>query len=86
MLNLPRLREEETQPGSMLFKLDNGNKPGRANGPGAGLLYAIYVHGTISVNSRTVTAANLTGRKAILGKVRKEKQRLMHIQPETAFR
>lgn len=86
MLNLPRLREEETQPGSMLFKLDTANNPGRPNGPGAGLLDAIYVHGAISSNSRTVTAANLTGRKAILGKVRKENQRLMHMQPETAFR
>lgn len=86
MLNLPRLREEETQPGSILFKLDNANNPGRANGSGPGLLDAIYVHGANSSNSRTVTAANLTGRKAILEKVRKEKKRLMHMQPETAFR
>ena len=86
MLNLPRLREEETQPGSMLFKLDNANNPGRANGPGTGTLDALYVHGAVSANSRTVTAANLTGRKAILEKVRKEKKRLMHMQPETAFR
>ncbi len=86
ILNLPRLRDEETQPGSMLFKLDNANNPGRANGPGTGTLDALYVHGAISANSRTVTAANLTGRKAILEKVRKEKKRLMHMQPETAFR
>lgn len=86
MLNLPRLWEEETQPGSILFKLNNANIPGRANGPGPGLLDAIYVHGAISANSRSVTAANLTGRKAILEKVRKEKKRLMHMQPETAFR
>ncbi len=86
MLNLPRFREEETQPGSILFKLDNANNPGRANGPGPGLLDALYVHGAISANSRTVTAANLTGRKAILEKVRREKKRLMHMQPETAFR
>ena len=32
------------------------------------------------------TAANLTGRKSILAKVRKEKKRLMHLQPETGFR
>jgi hypothetical protein len=86
ILNLPRLREEETQPGSILFKLDNANNPGRANGPGSGTLDALYVHGADSANSRTVTTANLTGRKAILGKVRKEKKRLMHMQPETAFR
>jgi len=33
MLNLPRLRGEETQPGSILFKLDTANNPGRPNGP-----------------------------------------------------
>ena len=86
MLNLPRLREEETQPGSMLFKLDRANSPGRPNGPGTGLLDSLYVHGADSTNSRTVTAANLTGRKAILEKVRKEKKRLMHLQPEASFR
>lgn len=86
MLNLPRLREEETQPGSMLFKLDTANNPGRPNGPGSGLLDALYVHGADSSNSRTVTSANLTGRKAILEKVRNEKRRLMHMQPETGFR
>ncbi|HEC43964.1 MAG TPA: FAD-dependent oxidoreductase [Bacteroides sp.] len=86
LLKLPRLREEETQPGSMLFQLDKANNPGRKNGPGAGTLNALYVHGANSANSRTVTAANLTGRKAVLEKVRKEKKRLMHLQPETAFR
>ncbi len=86
MLNLPRLREEETQPGSMLFKLDTANNPGRPNGPGSGLLDALYVHGADSSNSRTVTSANLTGRKALLEKVRSEKRRLMHMQPETGFR
>ena len=86
ILNLPRLREEETQPASMLFQLDTANNPGRANGPGTGTLNALYVHGADSTNSRTVTAANLFGRKAILAKVRKEKKRLMHMQPETAFR
>lgn len=86
MLNLPRLRGEETQPGSMLFKLDKANNPGRPNGPGSGLLDALYVHGADSSNSRTVTAANLKGRKAVLDKVRKEQRRLMHLQPEAGFR
>ena len=80
MLDLPRLREEETQPGSMLFQL------GKANSPGRGGLNQLYVHGADSTNSRTVTAANLKGRKAVLEKVRKGKNRLMHLQPETAFR
>jgi hypothetical protein len=86
MLNLPRLRGEETQPGSMLFKLDKANNPGRPNGPGSGLLDCFYIDGADSTNSRTVTAANLTGRKEVLKKVRKEKKRLMHLQPETGFR
>ncbi|PHR90753.1 MAG: FAD-dependent oxidoreductase [Blastopirellula sp.] len=86
MLGLPRLREEETQPGSMLFKLDQPNNPGRPNRAGSGLLDAIYVHGADSSNSRTVTAANMTGRRAVLNKVRKDKKRLMHLQPETGFR
>lgn len=86
MLNLPRFREEETQPGSILFKLDEANNPGRPNGPGSGLLDSIYVHGANSANSRTVTDANLKGRKAVLEKIRKEKRRLMHMQPEVSFR
>ena len=86
MLKLPRLREEETQPGSLLFKLDIANSPGRPNGPGTGLLDSLYIHGADSSNSRTVTAANLTGRRAVLKKVRETKQRLMHLQQEPGFR
>ena len=86
LLGLARLRGDETQPGSILFMLDKANIPGRPNGPEPGLLDAIYVHGADSSNSRTVTDANLTGRRAILEKVRKEKRRLMHMQPETGFR
>jgi hypothetical protein len=86
MLNLPRLRENQTQPGSMLFMLDKANNPGRPNGPGSGLLDSLYIHGADSSNCRTVTAANLKGRKAVLGRVRKEKKRLMHMQPEASFR
>ncbi len=86
MLNLPRLRGKETQPGSMLFKLDKANNPGRPNGPGTGLLDALYVHSADSSNSRTVTIANLKGRKTILDRVRKQKKRLMHMQPEAGFR
>jgi hypothetical protein len=86
MLNLPRLRGDQTQPGSMLFKLDKANNPGRPNGPGSGLLDSLYIHGADSTNSRTVTAANLKGRKAVLQRVRAVKQRLMHLQPEAGFR
>lgn len=86
LLGFARLREKETQPGSMLFKLDKANNPGRPNGPGAGLLDALYVHGADSSNSRTVTAANLKGRRGILAKVRKQNRRLMHMQPEASFR
>ena len=44
------------------------------------------MHGADSTNSRTATLANLTGRKSILARVRKDKKRLMHLQPETGFR
>lgn len=80
LLGLPRLREEERQPGSYLFQL------GQAHNPASSQLHRLYVHGADSTNSRTVTAANLTGRKEVLAKVRGEKKRLMHLQPETGFR
>jgi hypothetical protein len=86
MLGLPRLREEETQPGSILFKLDKPNTPGRPNGPGPGTLDSIYIHGADSSNSRTVTAANLKGRRLVLDWVRVKGKPLMHLQPEAAFR
>jgi hypothetical protein len=81
LLNLPRLREEETQPGSMLFSLGGAYQVGRA-----GVIDALYIHGADSTNSRTVTAANLKGRKDLLAKVRSSKKRLMHLQPEISFR
>jgi len=80
MLGLPRQREEERQPGSYLFMLDQPNQPGRKQ------TNQLYVHGADSTNSRTVTHANLTGRKSILAKVRKDGKRLTHLQPETGFR
>ncbi len=86
MLGLPRLREDETQPGSILFKLKDANQPGRPNRKGAGLLDSIYIHGADSSNSRTVTAANLKGRRQVLDWVRVKGERLMHLQPEAAFR
>lgn len=87
MLGHPRLREDERQPGSIQFLIGEANNPGRGTEThGAGLLHAIYVHGADSTNSRTVTEASLTGRKAVLNKVRKSKQRLMHLQPEPGFR
>lgn len=80
MLGFERLREEERQPGSYLFQL------GGPHNPASKELHRLYVHGADSTNSRTATLANLTGRKSILAKVRKEKKRLMHLQPETGFR
>lgn len=80
MMGFARMREEETQPGSMLFKMGEVNNPGRDQ------LHAVYVHGADSSNSRTVTRANLIGRKSVLAKIRKEKKRLMHLQPESGFR
>ncbi|MHC4994474.1 MAG: FAD-dependent oxidoreductase [Planctomycetota bacterium] len=80
MLGLPRLREDETQPGSYLFKLGAHHETGREQ------IHRLYVHGADSSNSRTVTLANITGRRSILERVRKKKERLMHLQPETGFR
>lgn len=80
MLGFPRLREEERQPGSYLFMLGKEHEPGRNQ------IHRLYVHGADSTNSRTATKANVTGRKSILARVRKEKKRLMHLQPETGFR
>jgi hypothetical protein len=80
MLGFERMREAETQPGSMLFQIGKANSPGRAD------LNRLYVHGADSSNSRTVTRANLTGRKAVLERVRQGKGQLTHLQPETGFR
>ena len=87
MLNFERFREEETQPGSMLFMLDQSHNPGRGPGvPLSPLGRGHYVHGADSSNSRTVTAANLTGRKIAMETIRKGNNRLMHMQPEVSFR
>lgn len=80
MAGFPRLREEERQPGSYLFMMGEEHEPGRNQ------IHRLYVHGADSTNSRTATEANLTGRKSILEKARKEGKRLMHLQPETGFR
>ena len=78
MLGMPRLRGEETQPGSMLFKCGAAYEPGREQ------LQAVYVHGADSSNSVTRTAANIAGRRAVLEQL--AAGRLVHLQPETAFR
>jgi hypothetical protein len=80
LLGLARLREDERQPGSFLFMM------GKSHDPGRNQIHRLYVHGADSTNSRTVTAANLTGRKSILAKLRADGQRLMHLQPEAGFR
>jgi hypothetical protein len=87
MLKLPRLRGDETQPGSMLFKFG-----GDAFQPGRERLQAVYVHGADSSTSATRTQAALAGRQAMLKQLRKrleagdEERRLVHMQPEAAFR
>ena len=80
LMGYERLRGSETQPGSYLFSI------GKSHNPAESQLHRLYVHGADSTNSRTVTEANMTGRKSILAKVRKSKKRLMHLQPETGFR
>lgn len=81
MLNYPRLYGEERQPGSLLFTLDKPYQAGRV-----GTIDALYIHGADSSNSRTVTAANLQGRKDLLAQIRSSKKRLLHLQPEAGFR
>lgn len=82
MLNLPRLRDNETQPGSLLYKLGGDYLPGRAQPD------QLYVHGADSSTSVTLTKANMDGRRALLEKLRAQKgvARLTHLQPETADR
>ena len=86
MLGLPRLREQDTQPGSMLYKFGDDFQAGRER------LSAVYVHGADSSNSVTRTQANLTGRREILRLLRARRangekhSRLVQIQPEAAFR
>jgi hypothetical protein len=87
MLKLPRQREGETQPGSMLFKFG-----GDAFHAGRERLQAVYVHGADSSTSATRTQAALAGRQAMLRQLRErleagdEETRLVHMQPEAAFR
>jgi len=86
MLKLKRLREKETQPGSMLFKVGDAFRAGRER------LQAVYVHGADSSTSVTRTQATLAGRQAILKHLRKKRTRgasgvrLVQMQPEAAFR
>jgi hypothetical protein len=65
----------------MLFRLGQPYQVGRE-----GVIHALYVHGADSTNSRTVTAANLKGRKDLLARVRTSGKRLMHMQTEASFR
>lgn len=80
LAGLPRLRDDERQPGSYLFMMGEAHEPGRNQ------IHRLYVHGADSTNSRTATHANLTGRKTILAELRQKGGRLMHLQPETGFR
>ncbi len=82
MLGLERLREEETQPGSMLFKVGDAFHPGRER------LQQVYVHGADSSNSATRTQATIAGRQTMLKHIRKglARKRLVQMQPEAAFR
>lgn len=82
MLKLERLREEETQPGSMLFKVGDAFRAGREQ------LQAVYIHGADSSTSVTRTRATIAGRQAMLRQIRKDlaQKRLVHMQPEAAFR
>ncbi|MDR1963687.1 MAG: FAD-dependent oxidoreductase [Planctomycetaceae bacterium] len=83
-----RLREEETQPGAILYKFGSAFNPGRERLPGLGT----YVPGADSSNSITRTRDNILGRQTVLQKLRSEKSknsasaRLFLLQPESAVR
>jgi hypothetical protein len=82
LLHLPRLRENEIQPGSLLFKLGSRYEVGRKQ------LDSLYVLNADSSTSTTLSKANMEGRRLLLEKVQKSKNksRLIHMQPEIAFR
>ena len=81
LAGLPRLREEETQPGSIVFTL---SPPGRSE---------LYVLGADSSTSESHSAANIEGRKRFLEHFRALRSReegqpvkLADLRPETAVR
>jgi hypothetical protein len=83
LAGLPRQRDKETQPGSILFTLGPG-------GQGKGQL---YVFNADSSTSESHTAANVEGRKKVLehfralkGRPDSHKVRLADLRPETAVR
>jgi hypothetical protein len=86
MAGYSRLREDETQPGSLLYRCHAPFRVGREQPQ------AVYVHGADSSSSVTRTRANLAGRKTLLSRMRqnlakgKDAPRLYHLQPETAYR
>ena len=86
MIGLKRLREDDTQPGSMLFKMGDAFRAGRER------LEAVYVHGADSSSSVTRTRANLAGRRSVLEHLREQRKRgnatarLAQLQPEAGFR
>ena len=89
LAGLARLREQETQPGSILFALSNP-----AAGPQARPLpQQHYVLGADSSTSETHTEANIRGRQAFLKVFRGLKKqpggeglKLVDLRPETAVR
>jgi len=89
LAGLPRLREQETQPGSILFTL---TRPTTAN-PTGSLPRQQYVLGADPSTSETHTDANIRGRQAFLKMFRalrkqpgNEELKLGDLRPETAAR
>ncbi|MDF9827671.1 hypothetical protein M2447_001770 [Ereboglobus sp. PH5-10] len=86
MAGLARLRENETQPGSILYKAGSGFIPGRDK------TRAIYVHGADSSSALTRTRDNQRARSSVLKRLRAirektpEKAKLTHLMPEVSIR
>lgn len=86
-----RLREDEIQPGSMLYRLAPEFRARLSGRPGPDRLAQVYVLGADSSNSVTRTEANLTGRRSVLQRVRKQRadggeSHVAQLQPEASFR
>ncbi len=87
LIGMRRLRDDDTQPGSILFKIGGDFHWGRDR------LQQIYVFGADSSSSATRTKAIVDGRQKVLEELRKrraqpgnEHMQLIHLRPETAVR
>ena len=80
LLDFPRIRDDERQPGSNLCMLGEAHEPGRNQ------IHRLHVYSADSTNSRTVTRADLTVWNSILAELLKKGGRMMQMRPEAGLR